>query len=180
MFEVETKVLDIDPEDLKKRLDDLGAEKILETRLIVDWYKNPKDNIGSEPWFLRVRSYSDGKHEVTWKARSEILGNSRKHKEINFEVSNAASAADLFNELGLEAYAHQEKDRLSWKLEDWRFDLDKYPNMPPYLEIEGISEDHINKAIGLLGLEKNKTSPQGERILIETEYKLNWYDMRFK
>ena len=179
MFEIETKVLGVDKKKLEDNLIRLGAEKIIETRLAVDWYKNPSDISGKEPWFLRVRSYTDGKHEVTWKARSEVIGSSRKHKEINFNVSDAAAVADLFFELGLVPYAHQEKDRVSWRLKDWRFDLDTYPNMPSYLEIEGNSEDHIIEAVKLLGLEGNKRSPEGERILIETEYKLDWYNMKF-
>lgn len=58
-------------------------------------------------------------------------------------------------------------------------DIDSYPKMPSYLEIEGMSEEHIKEAITLLGLEKNRTWAQGERILIQEVYHLNWYEMRF-
>ncbi len=51
--------------------------------------------------------------------------------------------------------------------------------MPAFLEIEGLSETSVRKAIGLLGLEKNEKWPKGERILIQDIYKLNWYEMRF-
>ena len=62
-------------------------EKTQETRLVVDWY-GPKGltHHGDDPWFLRIRSYSGGKYEVTWKAKSNILGTTRKHKEINFLI----------------------------------------------------------------------------------------------
>lgn len=36
--EIETKVLDVDDKAIKQKLVSLGAEKIQETRLIVDWY----------------------------------------------------------------------------------------------------------------------------------------------
>lgn len=177
--EIETKVLDIKVDEIKQKLVLLGAEKIQETRLIVDWYRIKGTVPGEDPWFLRIRSYSNGTHEVTWKAKSNVLGVARKHKEINFTIPEPAKLADLFEELGLEAYAHQEKDRISFTFKDWQFDIDQYPNMPAYMEIEGVSEEHIKEALVLLGLEQNKTWAEGERTLIEGTYGLNWYDMKF-
>lgn len=177
--EIETKVLDIEQASLEQTLVSLGAEQTQKTRLIVDWYRIKDTKEGEDPWFLRIRSNSEGKHEVTWKARSDILGTARKHKEINFLISEPGKLADLFEELGLEKYAHQEKDRTSYKLHEWNFDIDQYPKMPAYLEIEGTSEEHVNEAIKLLKLENNPTWAKGERILIQDTYKLDWYNMNF-
>src|SRR3989344_7430705 len=116
--EIETKVLEIRKEEVKKRLLGLGAEKTNENRLVVNWYRQKGEKEGEESWFLRIRSYEDKdgkilKNEMTWKARSDILGTARKHKEINFDITEPEKLADLFEELGLEEYAHQEKDRTS-------------------------------------------------------------------
>ena len=179
-YEIETKVLNIDVEKIKQILSSLGAEKILDTRLSVDWFR-PKDlPKGEDKWFLRIRTDSSGKSEITWKSKSEKIGITKKVKEISFNAGDPEKAASFFNELGLEKYAHQEKDRVSWKLKDWRFDLDKYPGMPAYLEIEGKSEKHIKEALGLLKLESFEACSDGERTLIETKYGLDWNDMRFK
>jgi uncharacterized protein (DUF362 family) len=51
--------------------------------------------------------------------------------------------------------------------------------MPAYLEIEGNSEESIQEAIKLLGLEKNIATPKGERAVIKNNYNLNWFDLRF-
>ena len=177
--EIETKVLDIETGALRQALERAGGTLVQETRLVVDWYRLKGVQAGEDPWYLRIRSYSDGTHEVTWKAKSDVLGVARKHKEINFTVSDGASVADLFEELGLEPYAHQEKDRVSYALKAWRFDIDQYPGMPAYMEIEGTSEEHIQEALALLGLSENRTSPEGERVLIQETYGLDWYDMRF-
>lgn len=176
--ETETKVLDVDGDAIKQKMQDLGAEKILEVRYIVDWYRLKGIKEGEDPWYLRIRKRSDGVSEVTWKGKSQKLGVSRTHTEIHFETSDPHKLADLFEQIGLEAYAHQERDRVSWKYKDWRFDLDFFPNMPPYLEIEGDSETHIAEALRLLGLEHHKTSADGERVVAQS-YGLNWYDMRF-
>jgi len=177
--EIETKVLDIDAKILKEKLISFGAQKTQETRLIVDWYRIKGIKEGEDPWFLRIRSNSEGKNEVTWKAKSDILGIARKHKEINFIIAEPEKLSDLFEELNLEKYAHQEKDRVTFIYKDWQFDIDQYPKMPAYLEIEGNSEESIKEAMSLLGLENNKTWAKGERILIQDTYGLDWYDMKF-
>ncbi len=177
--EIETKVLDIDFKKILKKLSIIGAKRIEKERLIVDWYRLKGVKEGEDPWFLRIRSYSGKRYEVTWKAKSDKVGIVRKHKEINFNIKEHEKLADLFEEIGLEKYAHQEKDRTSFYLKGWRFDIDQYPGMPAFIEIEGKSEDHIKEAIKLLGLDKNMTWSKGERVLIQERYKLDWYNMKF-
>ncbi len=179
MKEIETKILDVNPRGIKARLKKLGAKQIQKGRLVVDWY-GPKGltHAGDDPWFLRIRT-GGGKTEITWKAHSKVLGASRAHKEINTLLSSHAEAGALLEAIGLERYGHQEKDRISWVFKNWRFDLDQYPKMPAYLEIESNSEKNVQAAIKLLKLEKHRAMPEGERTLIQREYKLDWYDMRF-
>ncbi|HRH32759.1 MAG TPA: CYTH domain-containing protein [bacterium] len=179
MNEIETKILDIDQASVEKSLVALNAHQTQKTRLVVDWYRIKGIQEGEDPWFLRIRTNSEGKNEVTWKAKSDILGVARKHKEINFLVPEPEKLSDLFEELGLEKYAHQEKDRTSFSLKDWIFDIDQYPGMPAYLEIEGQSEEHVKEAIQLLKLENNRTWAEGERKLIQDIYNLDWYKMNF-
>lgn len=179
--EIETKILDVDKEIIKEKLISLGAEKIKETRLFVDWFglKSFSHKSEEDPWFLRIRTDSEGNSEVTWKKARNFLGASSSHKEINFKISNKDAMADLFIELGMELYAHQEKDRISWIYKDWSFDLDQYPEMPAYFEIEGKSEESIQEAIKLLELENKVATPKGETDIIVNNYGLNWYNMRF-
>ncbi|MGH7249488.1 MAG: CYTH domain-containing protein [Minisyncoccia bacterium] len=180
MLEIETKVLEIDVKVLKEKLKSLDAKEIQNTRLTVDWYSPPGVGKGKYPWYLRIRTDTDGKSEVTLKSLLKITGNTKQAEEINIDVSDAMLTEKLFEKIGLEHYAHQEKDRTSWLYKDWRFDLDKYPGMPAYLEIEGKSYNHVQEAIKLLGLTDRKSVGEGERNLIDKEYKLNWSDMRFK
>ena len=178
MKEVETKILDVDKDKIVERLNSLGAKKVLDTSFKVDWFRISGLEEGKDPWFLRIRTTSDGKSEVTWKSSRNFLGAASEHKEINLNIADHQKLANLFEEIGLEKYAHQEKNRISWLFDDWRFDLDKYPKMPAYLEIEGKNEEHIQEAIKLLFLEKNKATPEGERVVIQ-EYGLDWYNMCF-
>ncbi len=179
MDEIETKILEVDPKSISEKLDSLGAELILDTKFAVDWFRTKDSQEGDDQWFLRIRTTAQGKSEVTWKGFSTVLGDSRRHKEISFEIAEPKKMGDLFLNIGLEKYAHQDKLRKSWQLKDWRFDLDTYPNMPSYLEIEGKSEAHIQEAIQSLALVNHKKSSGGERILIQEKYGLDWYNMHF-
>ena len=180
MHEIETKVLDVDKEEIKEKLKTLGAKEIQNTRLIIDWY-GPKGltHEGDDPWYLRIRTTSEGKNEVSWKSLPKITGNTRHSDEVNINVSDSLLSGKFFESIGLEHYAHQEKDRISFILKDWQFDLDHYPGMPAYLEIEGNSHEHVQEAIKLLNLENHKSIGDGERVLIKKEYELDWFDMRF-
>lgn len=177
--EQEVSILGIDKERIIHQLTILGAEKVLDTHLTVDWFRLTGVREGEDPWYLRIRTNSSGITEVTWKGRSQMLTTSRSHKEINFPIGHPKEMEDLFLSIGLEKYAHQEKDRISWIFKDWRFDLDTYPSMPPYLEVEGTSDDHIREAMILLGLENYETWNRGERILIQEKFSLDWYNMYF-
>lgn len=179
MHEIEVKILDVDQGNIAKALESIGARKIQDTKLIVQWFRKEGVTEGQDLWFLRIRSNSEGKTEVTWKSRPEKVGIAKKVREINFTVADPKILADFFESIGLVEYAYQEKFRKSWSYKDWRFDLDQYPNMPAYLEIEGRDEKHIMEAIKLLNLEDYQTSAEGERVLIQKKYNLNWHDMRF-
>lgn len=179
MHEIETKILEIDVESIKEQLKALGAKEIQNTRLFVDWFRPKEHEQGEVPWFLRIRTDREGNAEVTWKSKREFLGASSTKKEINLNIEDPRNATDLFLELGMNIYGHQEKDRTSWIYKDWRFDMDTYPGMPTYLEIEGKSEESIQDAIKLLKLENKIATPKGERDVIQDNYKLDWFNMHF-
>lgn len=177
--EIETKVLDIDPKDIIKKLKKLGAKKIQQKRLCVDWYRPRGCEDGKEDWYLRIRTHESGKYECTWKPKSKHQGLIRINRDINFLIEEPEKLDELFMELSLEKYAYQEKDRTSYKYKDWLFEIDEYPGMPAFLEIEGNSEEHIKKGMKLLGIEKNRTWNDGEKSLINKVYNLDWNTMKF-
>jgi adenylate cyclase class 2 len=179
MHEIETKVLEVDKEKIKEALRSLGAKEIQNTRLVVDWYCPKGANESGHPWYLRIRTTTEGKNEVSWKSLPKITGNTRHSDEVNINVSDVMLTKKLFENIGLQNYAHQEKDRVSFILKDWQFDLDQYPGMPAYLEIEGTSHEHVQEAIKLLNLESHTSIGEGERVLIEKKYGLNWLNMSF-
>lgn len=177
--EIEVKILKVNPREIISKLEKLKAKQTFKGRLIVDWYRTAGTKEGDDQWYLRIRTYSNGVNEVTWKGLSQKSGTARKHKEINILIEDADKLGELFTLTGLEKYGHQEKDRVSFQFKNLKFDLDTYPKMPSYLEIESSSDKKIKAGIKLLDLEDKETSSEGERILIQDKYGLDWYDMRF-
>jgi adenylate cyclase class 2 len=179
MHEIETKVLEVNGDEIAEKLKSLGAKEVQNTRLTVDWYSNKETTSDNHPWYLRVRKTTDGKSEISWKSLPTIVGNTRQSKEVNLNISDFENGKHFLEAIGLVNYAHQEKDRHSFTFKDWNFDIDTYPKMPTYLEIEGKSVEHIKEAMDLLSLQNYESISEGERKLIEQKYKLNWSDMRF-
>lgn len=179
MNEIETKILDVDKNAIESVLREKGAQQIGETRLYVDWYQTPGTIEGQEAWYLRIRNSFDGGYELTWKGKHVEVAGSREVKEIHFHLPDHEKMRELLTVFGLETYAHQEKDRSSWRLGDWRFDIDTYPGVPTFVEIEGTSGEHIDEAARMLGVTDHERWNDGERTLMEKKHSIDWKAMYF-
>ena len=87
MHEIETKILEINEHLVLEKLEGLGATKVKDTRLTVDWYCTEEALKGNHPWYLRVRSTKDGKNEMTWKSLETFVGNTRQSISIESSAS---------------------------------------------------------------------------------------------
>lgn len=72
-------------------------------------------------------------------------------KELEIVVSNFDDTNEILMKLGYISRTFQENFRIEYTLNGVNFDLDKWPMIPPHLEIEGKSEGDVLKAINLLG-----------------------------
>ena len=73
-------------------------------------------------------------------------------KELEIVVSDFEDTNEILMKLGYEPRTFQENFRIEYTLDGVNFDLDKWPMIPPYLEIEGQSEEMIAKMVSALGL----------------------------
>lgn len=144
--EYETKVLDIDPQEIIQKLRDLGAEETSE-RLMRRWVFdiNPK-----ERRFIRLRD--DGKRiTLTYKHRpSYKVGDT---KEIEVEVVDFEKTAEILKNFIVERTFYQENKRQKFILGNIEFCIDTWPMIPPHLEIEAESLAGVQKGLSLLELE---------------------------
>ena len=71
--------------------------------------------------------------------------------ETEMEVPSIKEANDFLQALGYSHKSYQEKRRISYILDNHEIDIDTWPGLPTYMEIEGESEEDLNKILNLLG-----------------------------
>lgn len=71
--------------------------------------------------------------------------------ETEMEVPSIKEANDFLRALGYSHKCYQEKKRISYVLNNHTIDIDTWPGLPTYMEIEGEDEEDINSILNLLG-----------------------------
>lgn len=71
--------------------------------------------------------------------------------ETEMEVPSIKEANDFLTSLGYSHKCYQEKKRISYVLNNHTIDIDTWPGLPTYMEIEGKDEEDINSILNLLG-----------------------------
>ena len=156
MEEIEVKYLNIDPAVLEKKLADIGARKIGE--YFQRWYSFDYFDwrLDKDASWLRLR---DQGNEVTLSFKKRL--GVEKHdgttqdtgmEEIEVKVDDFEKTVALILKLGFVKKHYAEKKRVRWERDNTVFDIDIYPALQPYLEIEAPSWEKIDEAIALLGL----------------------------
>jgi len=107
----------------------------------------------------------------------------KKEMELSIEIALEdwqKVKIDLIK-VGLKSILFQEKKRKSYYLKDYKlkFEIDKFPQIPTYLEIEAQSEKEIELGLNLLGYDKTEASSIGGKELFEL-YKVNPFYLVFK
>lgn len=168
--EYEVRVLDIDVNKLIVKLEELGATRIgeyFQRRYVYDF--NPK----IDGKWIRLRTNG----EYTTLAIKSRPNETKIGElfELEEKVEDFEKTHMILTELGYTPTAYQENKRLIYRLDDVEFDIDSWPMIPTYVEIEGKNEEVVNKYINLLELNNNKLSYES----LITIYK-KYYNMDLK
>jgi adenylate cyclase class 2 len=155
MEEIEVKFLNINPDLIQKKLKEIGAKKVFERlykRKAFDYEDLRLDKDGA---WIRIRDEGD-KITLGFKKRIGInvdgKGNDKSMEEIEVEVNDFEKTADILLKAGFIEKHYAENKRIRYQLDDIEFDIDFWPQLNPYLEIEAPSWERIDEAILLLGL----------------------------
>lgn len=151
-IEYEVRVLEINEEEIQGKLNKLNAvlvENVLQKRYVYDF----KPAIPSK--WIRLRT-NGNKSTLTIKniESSKIDGT----KEIEIEVSDFDTTNEILGELGYKPRGIQENKRIKYNLNGVEVDIDTWPKIPTYLEIEGTSEAEVYNTLELLGIPKEKAT----------------------
>lgn len=174
--EHEIKVLDVDVEALCAKLESIGAKKVYDdvrTIIALDTedrhYLNDKDKL--------IRVTDEGSIKVTMhvnQSKPDIKSG------IKFKTSRLKETMDFFHEMGLDPISKVEAPRISYELGKIDFDIDKFPAIPAFLEIdiENIEEEGytVEDLLKKLGLENNKVVVKGTEDIHEL-YGVDYFDV---
>lgn len=154
--EYEVKILDIDVDEIKKKLEDIGAKKITEKlmrRYVYDIEMDEKRKDCSK--WIRLRNNGN---ETTLTLKEIYNDNIDGTKEIEFEVGDFEKTHQFIESIGFPHTAYQENKRVSYILDGVEIEIDSWPMIPTYLEIEGKTEKDVERVVKLLGFDVSQTT----------------------
>lgn len=156
--EFETRVLNVDREEIKKKLEALGAKLVKEVLMKRITFDYPDRRLDAKHAFIRVRDDGQGKIQLAykWNKRADEHGVGDT-EEIEFEIPDMDLAKQFFLAIGLEYKQYIETKRTEYALGDLRFDIDEWPMMPPFLEVEGPSAERVMEGVTKLGFTEAET-----------------------
>ena len=77
---------------------------------------------------------------------------------MEIEVSDFEETNRMLEELGYISHTYQENQRIRYMLDEVELDIDTWPYIPTYLEIEGKNENSVKETLGKLNLDKTKST----------------------
>lgn len=176
MKEIELKILNIDVKKITKKIFGLGGKRILPTTLAAEEFFDFSDfRLEKKMDLLRLRKMGK-KSYLTLK----LLREKKKYRvadEFEIEVNDFRATEKILLGLGFICFKHREKRRTSYRLGKIILEIDEYPQIPPYLELEGSKKD-IDKWLKLLCLEDKKTTNMTASEVIEF-YKKDPTNLKF-
>lgn len=154
--EHEVKILNIDVADITRKLKKIGAKKLGDyfyRSCSFDYDGFPLDKQAS--W---VRLRDEGKKiMLAYKRRLGVKsskGDDDGMEQVEVEVGDFEMTKHFLLKIGMIIKFEQEKKRSRWKKGHVEFDIDTWPKLKPYLEIEGKDETTVEKYVDSLGFDR--------------------------
>jgi adenylate cyclase, class 2 len=144
-IEHEAKVLDIDPDFTRQVILDKGG-KLLGEKLMRRYVYDITP--GDQSKWLRLR---DTGSEVTLTVKEITSDAIDGTHETEVVVSDFVTTNQLLAALGYVPKSYQEIKRTSFVLDGVEVEIDTWPRIPPYLEIEGKSREDVIRVAAVLG-----------------------------
>ncbi|PZM86544.1 hypothetical protein DLH72_00550 [Candidatus Gracilibacteria bacterium] len=172
MLEKEIKILDINKEKTIKKLEKLGALKTFEGFIhdvYYDFLDGENYKLDQNKRLFRVRKKGD-MHLYTIKRKrkkKDYLGEKgiKVADEVEYQITDVDSFSSVLEKYGMKKIREKKKYRISYKIGEVEFDIDKYDEIPDLIEIEAKTKKEIKHFIKELGFEKHIRKEFGSRKL---------------
>ncbi|NQU79446.1 CYTH domain-containing protein [Candidatus Woesearchaeota archaeon] len=177
MKEIEVKILDIAPEDVVAKLKELGAEKTEQGIVNIRAYDFPDGMLLDKGRYVRVRKIA-GRVELVFKDPIQS-DDFKMYDETEIVVDDFDTACLLVEKIGLKCFREMEKYRASYKIGNVKIEIDKYPGLPWFFEVEGGSVESVMKTVSDFGFDFNDKNKVSSKMINEI-YDLDETNCSFK
>lgn len=146
--EIEIKILNIDPKKLRPSLKKMGGKQVSKPTLMHELYLESP---------VKKQAYSSFRLRTEGKRTFLTLKVKKKDKQFEVrnehevEVSEFDVAKKILELAGFKVFREREKIRESYRVGNVRVEIDKYPKMMPYIEIESQDRKEIKEFIEKIG-----------------------------
>ena len=171
-IEYEIRFLKINREEILKKLKELNAKEIGNWLQIRKTYDLIKPNPNS--W---VRLRTNGK---TTTLTVKEIGSAKIDgtKEAEIVIDSFEETDTILSKIGLKARNYQENRRHQFVYKDVEIDIDSWPLIPTYLEIEGPSEEAIKSVCKDLELDFEKSTTMDVTDIYKKVYNIDILSMK--
>ena len=149
-IEYEVRVLEINKDEIQNKLKALNAtlvEDVFQRRYLYDF--NP---VNPDKW-IRLRTNGKTTTLTIKDVQSSKIDGTH---EMEIVVDDFDTTNEILKELGYVPRGIQENKRIKYDLNGVEVDIDTWPRIPTYLEIEGKNEEEVYSTLELLGISKDK------------------------
>lgn len=190
MEEPEVKFLNIDPVKIQKKLKQIGAKKVFDRLYRRRVFDYPDLRFNKEGAWIRLRDEGE-KVTLAFKRRLGVKShdgktNDESMEEIEVKVSDFEKTAKFLSAIGLIEKFYEENRRIRYLLGKTEFDIDFWPALEPYLEIEASTWKEVENAIKILNLNPNDRKIFATyqiyqlKGIVETDYKIITFEKMIK
>lgn len=162
---METRILKIDVDEIKSKLNKLGCKKVKDENQINNLYDFPDRSMLNKKGYARIRIVEDNLNNiiVNYMTTKKLLSQDKYKvmEENEVIIDDSVVGSRIFTSLGLELVESIKKHRESYKYKNSLIEIDindKSFCPFPYLEIESTNEEEIKEIVALLGYTMEDTT----------------------
>lgn len=148
--EYELRALEINKNEMIKKLERIGAKKVGEFNQKRYVYNLKPAEDGK---WIRLRTNG---MKTTPTVKDIVSDTIDGTKEIEIEVSDFETTNEFLEKIGFINKGYQENNRIQYILNEVEIDIDSWPMIPTYMEIEGKSINEVINMCKLLEIDKSK------------------------
>jgi len=165
MQEMETRILEIDVEDIRAKLRNMHSEKVKMENQINKIYDFTDKRLLSKKGYARIRVVEDllNSKTINYITTKEMISQDiyKVMNEHETVIESSIEGEEIFKALGLNLVQTINKYRESYKYKNTLIEIDIndksfYPF--PYIEIETAYEDELKEVVKLLGYKMEDTT----------------------